>query len=288
MKKRIYAVVTVLVLLVSLTTVTAFAKTFKDKNVERKMAQGYTKEEVYSMLAIISLSDENSMPVIEEKYKELGSFDAVREYYGISSANFETNLKNMMELEEKTEIPDEIYNEMIASGMTEDECYKLAISAINGNFDIETVWEGKKNGKSVNDLIKERKAVQDAKGQAAADYVFGRIEATDYTQIMNKLSPEMSIGEILDFAQTEKKSWMKFRKATSGITDEELEMASKAGIKDFFEACKMKDAEKLSNISFKEMLNQVEQGKNVNDVIKANVSIDKVEREVQNSNTDTE
>lgn len=288
MKKRIYAIVMAIVLLASVTTVTVFAKTFKDENVERKIKQGYTKEEVYSMLAIISLSDENSMPVIEKKYKELGSIDAVREYYGISSANFETNSKNMMELEEKTEIPDEIYNEMIASGMNEDECYKLAISAINGNFDIETVWEGKKNGKSVNDLIKERKAVQDAKGQAAADYVFGRIEATDYTQIMNKLSPEMSIGEILDFAQKEKKSWMKFRKATSGITDEELEMASKAGIKDFFEACKMKDAEKLSNISFKEMLNQVEQGKNVNDVIKANVSIDKVEREVQNSNTDTE
>lgn len=288
MKKRIYAVVTVLVLLASLTTVTAFAKTFKDKNVERKMKQGYTKEEVYSMLAIISLSDENSMPVIEKKYKELGSIDAVREYYGISSVNFETNLKNMMELEEKTEIPDEIYNEMIASGMTEDECYKLSISAINSKFDIETVWEGKKNGKSVNDLIKERTELKNEKLQLATDYAFGEITATDYTEKMKALSPDMNISEILEFARTEKKGWMDFRKAASGITDEELDIAAKAGITDFFAACRLKDAEKISVYSFSEMIKQVEKGISVNDVIKANVSAEKVEKEVQKSNTATE
>lgn len=288
MKKRIYAVVTILALLASLTTVTAFAKTFKDENVERKMKQGYTKEEVYSMLAIISLSDEKSMPVIEKKYKELGSIDAVREYYGISSTNFEMSLKNMMELEEKTEIPDEIYNEMIASGMTEDECYKLAISAINSKFDIETVWEGKKNGKSVNDLINERTELKNEKLQVATDYAFGDITATEYTEKMKALSPDMNISEILEFARTEKKGWMDFRKAASGITDEELDIASRAGITDFFAACRLKDAEKISVYSFSEMIKQVEKGISVNDVIKANISAEKVEKEVQKSNTATE
>lgn len=277
MKKKIYAIVIALLVIASVTTITVLAKTFKDENVERKMAQGYTKEEVYSMLAIISLSDEKSMPVIEQKYKELGSFEALIEYYNIKPINFEMNLKNMMELEEKTAIPDEIYNEMIESGMTEEECKQLSISALNAKFDIETVWEGKKNGKSVNDLIQERRELNDQKAQAATDYTFGLITEEEYTKKMMSLSPDMPMSEIIEFAAKDRKEWRELRIKSSGISEQEIALAEKSGITDIFEMCRLKDAEKLSNKSFNEMVLQVRSGNTVDSVIKANISTEKIE-----------
>lgn len=65
MKKKMYVVIVALLVMVGITTITVLAKTFKDPHIEKKMEEGYTKEKVYSMLAIISLCDEKSMPVIE-------------------------------------------------------------------------------------------------------------------------------------------------------------------------------------------------------------------------------
>lgn len=271
MKRRYIAVMGTILMVTLLISVSVFAKTLYSAGVSRQMESGCSEEEACSILAIMALSDENVPALIEQKYQQLGDWEATAEYYGIDLERFYDTVKA-----QKKEIPDDIYNEMQAAGMTDDECMKFARLTSNAQMDIQTTWEGKKNGKSIDDLIKERTELQNEQLQAASDYAFGGITATDYTEKMKKLSPDMDISEILEFARTEKRAWMNFRKAASGITDEELDAASKAGVTDFFVACQLKDAEKVSASTFSEMLQQVKNGEDVSEVIKYNISTEKI------------
>ena len=102
---------------------------------------------------------------------------------------------------------------------------------------------------------------------------------------MQELSPNMPMSEIIQFAANERKEWMKFRKAASGISDEEIALAEKAGMTDFFEICRMKDYEKISNLSFSAMVAEVKKGVSVDKVIKDNISTEKVEAAKANADT---
>ena len=43
--------------------------------------------------------------------------------------------------------------------MTEAECREFSMKANNAQIDVVTAWEAQKNGKTINDLIKERTAL---------------------------------------------------------------------------------------------------------------------------------
>lgn len=288
MKRKIHAIIAVLMVIISITTITVLAKTVRTDWVEQKIDKGFSETDAYSMMAIMVLSKENVPAFVEKKYKELGNWEKVAEYYHVDLNEFNTFVNQQMELAKKLEIPDQIYEEMIASGMSNEDCRQLAISAVNARFDIKTVWEAKKVGKTVNDLIKEETEIKNAQGQAAADLIFGKITEKEYIEKMQSLSSDMSFSDILLFAVKERREWMDFRKATSGITDEEIALAAKAGMTDFFEVCRLKDAEKISNLNFSEMLVQVQQGVDVDKVIKDNISNEKVEEAKSSAVFETE
>ena len=277
MKSKVRTLVIAMVVIASITTITVLGKAaFRNETVERKIAQGYSEQDVYSMLSIISLCDEKSMPVIEGKYKELGSWDAVVKYYNINPTDYEMNIKNLLELKKSLEIPSHIYEEMIDSGMTEEECKELSISAFNSKIDIKTVWEEKQKGKTVDDLIKDRIKIKNEKSQIATDYVFGKITEKEYIKKMELLSPDMSMDDIIEFADKEHKEWKAHRIKSSGITEKEIELAQKAGMTDVLEMCRLKDAEKFSNIIYSDMVKQVQKGNSVDTVVRKNINSDKV------------
>ena len=105
---------------------------------------------------------------------------------------------------------------------------------------------------------------------------------------MQTLSPDMPMSEIIEFAAHEKKEWMNFRKASSGITDEEIAFAEKAGMTDFFEICRIKEIEKISKLTFEEMVAEVQEGVDVDKVISNNISSSKIETERAKANQETE
>ena len=261
-------VIFTVILVLAVTASTVFAKTFKNITMERKLKEGYSETDVYSMLAIISNCEEKSMPVIESKYRELGSWEAVAEYYNINPIDYEISYNFQSELEEKLAIPDETYAEMINSGMTEAECREFSMKANNAQIDVVTAWEAQKNGKTINDLIKERTALKTSKAQAATDYTFGEITEEEYIKKMKSLSPDMPMSEIIEFAAKDRREWREARIVGSGITEEEIAFAEKCGITDIFEICRMKDAEKFSGKSFVEMASEVKKGTSVDTVIK--------------------
>ena len=212
----------------------------------------------------------------------------VAEHYDVDIEEYTIFVDNQILLAELLEIPDDIYAEMVASGMTDAECKEFARLSHNAQIDIATTWEAKQNGKTINDLIKERTALKNAQGQAAADLTFGKITEKEYIEKMQDLSPDMPMSEIIAFATKERKHWMEFRKAASGITDEEIALAEKAGMTDFFAICRMKDAEKVSNLSFSAMVAEVTIGISVDKVLSNNISSSKFESLRAKANKDTE
>lgn len=277
MKKKIYAITIAMLVAASITTITALAKTIHSDWIMQKINKGYTEIDAYSILAIMVLADENVSAFVEQKYRELGDWEEVAEYYNVDIEEFNEFVENQIQITKDLEIPDNIYEEMKAFGMTDEECKDFARLSKNAQMDIATTWEAKKNGKTINDLIKERTALKNAQGQAAADLAFGKITEKEYITKMQELSPDMPMSEILNFAIKEKKHWMEFRRAGTGLTDEEIALAEKAGITDFFAVCRMKDAEMISNLTFAEMVAEAKKGADVDKLIKDNISADKIE-----------
>ena len=165
---------------------------------------------------------------------------------------------------------------MKSKGMTDEQCYDFARRSDNAQMDIAITWEANKNGKTISDLIKERTAQKNAKLNAAMDLTFGKITATEYTEKMKIISPDMDVEEVLEFARRERNSWIEFRRATSHITDEELKAAADAGVTDFFDACRIKDSVMISNLTYDEILSQIKQGNDIDSVLKDSVSADKI------------
>ncbi len=287
MKKKIYAIIIALIVVASITTITVLAKTIHSDWVKNKMKKGYTETDAYSIMAIMVLSGENVSAFVEQKYEESGDWEIVAKQYGVDLEEFNAFVEEQIQIAKILEVPDDIYTEMIASGMTDAECKEFARHSHTASIDIATAWEAKQNGKTINDLIKERTALKNAQGQAAADFAFGKITEKEYMTKMQKLSPDMPMSEIIEFAAKEKKEWMNFRKAASGITDEEIALAEKAGMTNFFAICRMKDAEKISKLTFAEMVNEVKKGKDVEKVLTENVSSTKVEAARASAKTDT-
>jgi len=288
MKKKFYAITIALLVVASITTITVLAKTIHSDWVEKEIEKGYTETDAYSVMAIMVLSKENVSAFVEQKYKELGDWEKVAKHYNVDLEEFNVFVANQIQAAKDLEIPDDIYAEMTASGMTDAECKEFARLSHNAQIDIATTWKAKQNGKTINDLIKERTALKNAQGQAAADLTFGKITEKEYMAKMQELSPDMPMSEIIAFATNERKHWMEFRKAASGITDEEIALAEKAGMTDFFAICRMKDAEKISKLTFAEMVVEVKKGVSVDKVISDNISTSKIETERAKTNKVTE
>lgn len=278
MKRKICAITIALLVIANITTITVLAKTIHSDWVEEKIKKGYTEIDAYSIMAVMALSDESVPTLIEQKYKKLGDWESVAEHYSIDIDEFNKFVEKQISSAEKLAIPDDIYAEMTASEMTDEECKELSMKASNAQFDIETVWEAHKNGKTVNDLIKESTNLMNQKGQTATDFVFGNMTEEEYIMKMQELSPEMPMSEIIGFAIKERREWMEFKKAVSGITDAELETAKEAGLTDFFTACRLKEMERMTNVPFKEMMNQIKIGKKADEVMKECVQLTKSEK----------
>ena len=281
-KAKIHRALAVILMLIILTTTSVSAIVLQKKNtwLENKLKQGYTPEDAYSLMAIFHLADENYSTAVENKYKKLGSWDAVAEDYGINLVDFHAFIESQLNMAERLTVPDEIYEEMVVEGMSFDECRDFAIMTYNAKIDIETTWAAHKEGKTIDNLIKERTANKTAKSQAATDLAMGKITEAEYIEKMQTLAPEMTDQEIMKFAEDTATDWVTFRTAASGITPEELEMGAQAGFtssQQILQLCRLKDAEDISTLSFSEMLELVKNGQSVDNVIKDNLSQEKID-----------
>ena len=279
-RKVIYTILTALFVVALLATTTVYAKVARSTWIENKLKQGYSEEDVYSILAILKLSDENFSPTIEQKYEELKEWDLVAESYGINLTDFRMFVDNQMTIETRLDVPDDIYEEMIAAGMSTSQRRDFAMQTYNAKIDIETTWTAYKNGKTIADLIQERTANETEIAQTATDFVTGKIAEIEYVKKMSTLAPEMTSAEMTAFVDEIASNLINMRISSSGITEEELAIGKEVGFtspQQILELCRMKDATELSTLSFEQMVAQVKSGASVDVVIKDNISQEKVE-----------
>ena len=270
MKKKITVITGIITAAVMMTAITASAKVVYPKSVSEEIRNGKSVEDACSAISVLVLGGENVPMLIYKKHDELGSWEKTAEYYNLNMERFKANIRQYQK-----EIPDDVYEDMKSSGLTDEECYDFARRSSNVQLDIAVTWEANKNGKTINDLVKENTARKNAKLQAAVDFVFGKISQQDYTEKMKLFSPNMKVVDMLSFAREEERGWREFRRAATGISDEELKAAAAAGITDFFAACRLKESETLTNKTFTEMLGELGEDKDVDKVIRDNISAEK-------------
>lgn len=246
---------------------TASAKTVYSAWVNKQIARGRNADDACHAVVAAGLADINVIDRVYQKHEKCGSWEKVAEAYGIDPEVLLNSAKA-----QRREIPDGIYNEMKSEGMTDDDCYRFARDAAGWFVDIETAWQGKKDGKTAKEIYTERTELSTKKTQLATDFVFGKITEKDYTERMKEIIDGIDIKEMMDYARKEQLGWMKVRKAGSGISDEELQQAADAGVTNFFDACRLKDTERIQGRSFADMLGKIKNGASIDEVTKPEVT----------------
>lgn len=279
-RKGIYIIIATVLVAALVATSTVYAKVARNTWFENKLKQGFSEDDVYSILAILKLSDENFSPAIEQKYEELKDWDMVAESYGINLTDFHMFVDSQKTIESRLDIPDDIYDEMIEEGMSNSQRRDFAMQTYNAKMDIETTWAAYKEGKTIADLVEERNANKTEIAQAATDLATGKINEMEYAKKVSALAPDMTATEITEYAEGVASDLVAMRTAASGITAEELAIGTRAGfssVQQILELCRIKEAAELSTLSFEEMVEQVKNGASVDSVIKNNISQEKVE-----------
>ena len=240
------------------------------------MGKGFSEDDAYKIMAIVNLSDEDQSKEVEKKFKELGDWNEVAKFYNVDLKSFNDFVAMQHQVAADLQMPEKVYKEMQKDGMTDEECYRLAMHIRNAGLDIETTWNAMEKGKTLDEVIKENADLKTAQMQAATDFVFGKIDEKEYIKTMHKLNNKMTEEEIYAFAEKERVSWTKSRRAATGITEEEIAQAKEAGITNVLQMCELKDAEKLSNLDYEDMLSEIKGGKDMKAVIKENRSEAKI------------
>jgi len=277
MKKKVFSIICLILIVASIATITVFAtKALRPSWVQSKMGKGFSEDDAYKIMAIVNLSDEDQSKDVEKKFKELGDWNEVAKFYNVDLKSFNDFVAMQHQVAADLQMPEKVYKEMQKDGMTDEECYRLAMHIRNAGLDIETTWNAMEKGKTLDEVIKENADLKTAQMQAATDFAFGKIDEKEYIKTMHKLDNKMTEKEIYELAEKERVSWTESRKAATGITEEEIALAQSAGITNVLQMCELKDAEKLSNLNYEEMLSEVKTGKDMKTVIKENRSETKI------------
>ena len=277
MKKKLMTIIAVTLVIASIATITVFAtKSFKPSWLQKKMDKGFTEDDAYKIMAMAELSGEKISKRIEKQYKKTNDWAQIAEHYDVDMEEFNNLVSMKKKWIKELDMPEKIYNEMKAEGMTDDECMSLSEQARNFRIDIKKMWKEIKKGKTTEEIIKEDTKMKNAMLTAAADCVYGKITEKEYIKRAKELDSDMSKEEIIAFLEENKAEWVRASKESSGITEEEIALAESMGITDIIQLCRIKDREIISDLSFEEMLEQVKQGQEINTVLKNSVSETKI------------
>ncbi len=277
MKRKFIWFVSIILVIIGISTSVVFAKTFVSDWEESMLSSGYSEYDVNAIRTIKHFTGKDSL-LIRVKYAKLEDWDKVIEAYGISKSDFDSYMKSLSKYKESLDIPDKIYDEMKKTGMSEKECKELARKAFNEKIDIKTAWEAKAAGKTPNDIAKEKRQKSQEKAQTVNDFTFGRISKEEYYKKMKQYDTKMTEKEIEQIAEKDKQQWTEIMISTSGITQDEIDAAKKMGMTDVIDICKLKNAEKITEIKFDDMVKAYKTGVNVDDYIKKNISNQKIEK----------
>lgn len=215
---------------------------YRDDSYEGKMIkQGYSEEDMLNLNAVLFLSEENVKGLILQKYDELKDWKKVREYYGVSEERYENYMiGEKMHQETLNSIPGYIFDEMEDRGWTQSQINNFVNRGNTSKIDWDYAWKECKSGRTIEDVQKERMAVDKEKSDLATEFVRGEMSIEEYEirlrGILNKdvvrktdKTDEM-IADAVEKIVEKRENTRKRHKERSGITDEEIEYCKSSGM----------------------------------------------------------
>ncbi len=259
MKRKICAIIMALFVMVNTMTIYSLAGVNGDTYESMLIKQrGYTEQDIMELKAIQILSDVKASGYIVKKYEELGDWKKVREYYKVDEKKYESYMLGKKLWQETLDkVPDYIFEEMKDKGWTERErdqfVSKLNIYSIN----YEYAWTEIKTGRTIGDIIEERKKEDEAESKLMNEFVYRNMTTEEYRGQLLKIfknADTKRIEESVVQAETSREQVRTRHKKQSGISDEEIEFCKSLGITNPMDMYQGKSIAVGNNLSFEDVI----------------------------------
>ncbi len=263
MKKMI--VFLLVALIVTYASIPVTAEHLHDSYESRMIKQGYTEEDMLNLNAVLYLSEENVKGLILQKYDELKDWKKVREYYGVDEEKYENYMIGQkMHQETLNSIPSYVFDEMEDRGWTQSQTNDFVNKTNISNIDYEYAWKECKNGRSIDDVVKEKKSVDDERSDLDTEFVRGEMSVEEYETrlrvILNKDvvrktdKTDNAIADAVKEINELREKTRQRHKKISGITDEEIEYCKSLGMTNPMDMCESKNISKGNNVPFEKVV----------------------------------
>ncbi len=236
MKKVAVFLVVFMIVLTSAVSTTAIEK--YDSYEQKLLKQGYTEEDILNLNAVLFLSEENVRGLILQKYDELKDWKKVREYYGVSEEKYENYMiGKKMQQETLNSIPSYIFEEMEDRGWTRSEISNFVNRGNISEIDWDYAWKECKSGRTIEDVQKERMAVDKEISNLTTDFVWSEMSVQEFETKVGVIlgkdvvrkTDNMISDAVAGAVETRERAYQR-HKERSGISDEEIEYCKSHGM----------------------------------------------------------
>ena len=236
MKKKLFAFMSVILVVASIATITVFAtKAIREESLyeQRLRNSGFTEQDRWELEAIRLFSDENVSALIVNKYKELKDWDKVREYYNVDKKEYDKFIEGKKRRQEVLDtVPKYIFDEMEQQNWTRKEVDDFVNKISVLDIDYEYAWGEMKTGKSVDEIVDEKRVVNKAKSELMTEFIYSEMDEKEYKEKLSKAykTNEKELEKEVKKAEKIKKETHERHKKESGITDAEIEFCKSQGM----------------------------------------------------------
>ena len=267
--KRKVMLITMIVVFFLGTTASVAAIYRNDFYTKQRINQGYTEEDMLELSAVLYLSEENVRAFVLQKYDELKDWKKVREYYGVSEEKYENYMIGQrMRQETLASIPNYIFDEMENKGWTALEIHNFVNKTDSLKIDYEYAWKECKAGRAIEDIVKEKMAIDKEKSNLDTEFVRGEMTVQEYEAKLKAIlgkdvvrKTDNMIADTVTETNDLREKTRQRHKESSGITDQEIEYCKSQGITNPMDMYQAKNISKGNNISFKKVIESKKKNK---------------------------
>lgn len=263
MKKIVAFLMAFMIVLTSAVSVTATNKL--NSNEREWLERGYTEEDILESRAILYLSEENVRAFIFQKYDELKDWKKVRKFYGIDEAKYENYMiGKKMQQETLESIPNYIFDEMEDMGWSQSEINNFVNRGNISKIDWDYAWKECKSGRTIEDVQKERMAVDKEISDLITDFVWSEMSVQEFEDKVKVIlgkdvvrkadKTDKAISDAVAGAIETRESAYQRHKERSGITEEEIEYCKSLGITNPLDMYQAKSISIGTNVPFEKMV----------------------------------
>lgn len=245
------------ILLTMATATTVFAIYADDSTGKQLIKKGYTEQDINEINAITLYSDADVLGLILQKYEELGDWKSVREYYGVDEKKYQNYMDGLERWQAVLDsVPEEVMKAMENEGWSQQEINNFVNKLNIAEVDYEYAWKQYKAGKSVEEIVKEKREEDKQISELDTAYVMSDMTETEYWSALSKIkkADNTTISDILIQVKQLRTDVRNRHKIQCGITDEEIAYCESQGMTNPMDMFRAKYISSGNNVSFENVV----------------------------------